>query len=201
MEISLDDNKLSLIHTPDNLEEVIQEIMDSYLTDGRSIWTVELNGEQYNENAPNDAQNVFIDSIRTLKIATKNKQEIILYFLENSGDILETIDKSAILISEFLRTADVQEANKHYLLFLESYQYFYQMIQQCIDMIDPDLQKIIIKGGSVDKKVSALENLFNKMISTQTDEDWPTLADLLEYELVPLFREWGELLPVLEKMQ
>ncbi len=201
MEILLDSKELSLPGHPDNLEEVISEVAAHHLNNERTIWSVKINGSHYSEIRPNDAQDMGVDNIRTLEIGTKSGKEIILDFLRDDQAVINTLVDSASKISEFFRMTHMHEAHQHYMLFLESYQYFFQMIQQSIDIILPDFQKIFIKEKSINQKVEALENLFNQMISSQANEDWIMLANLLEYELVPLLREWEELLPVIERMQ
>ena len=39
----------------------------------------------------------------------------------------------------------------------------------------------------------------DQMLKVQEDEDWVMLADLLEYELIPLLKEWNEILAVLQE--
>jgi len=37
------------------------------------------------------------------------------------------------------------------------------------------------------------------MLHVQEEEDWIMLADLLEYELIPLLEEWKSILPLLKE--
>jgi len=41
--------------------------------------------------------------------------------------------------------------------------------------------------------------VIDQMLKVQEDEDWVMLADLLEYELIPLLKEWNKILAVLQK--
>lgn len=200
MEIFLDNKELTLSNHPDNLEGIMQEVMTNFLNDERIVWTLKLNGQNYSESTPHDALKIGIDDINSLEIGTKEKKEIVLNFLTNGDELIRILNESAIKISGLFRLSDIQEANKHYMLFLESYQYFFQMIQEGINSLLPEFQEIIIEGCAISLKVDALKKLFNDMISSQEKEDWIMLADLLEYELVPLLKEWNKFLLPLKKM-
>jgi Mg2+ and Co2+ transporter CorA len=187
-----------MISTFSNLEDVLSEIVRDQDRQDRVVWTVRLNGENYSEATPHDARKIRVEDIQSLEINTMGKTEISQEFLQNGGKMLEILNQSAKEISGLFRKADEKEANKRYLEFIESYQDLFQMLRHTRDAMNLDFGDIMIHGASVNDKLEALQRLFDQMIHAQEGRDWVMLADLLEYELASLLKEWEEILPVLE---
>lgn len=201
MQIYLDDQSLDIVNSNQNLESVLQTILSEHVADGNMIWTVKINGMYYHEHIPHEASTIYSSDIETLEIGTKTKKEIVKDFLNNSKPLIGIINASALKIADLFRRDDKQIANQHYSNFLESYKSLFQMIQQSIDMLPPDFQKVFVNGTDVPAKIHDLEVLLNKMIDIQQRNDWLSLADVLEHELPPVLTLWQNALPVLEKMQ
>jgi len=178
MKILIDGTETPLSGSFGNLEEVLQEILSSHISEEKIVWTVRLNGENYSEKASHDARKVKIDTIHTLEIGTTDKTEICRSFLENGGMIFDDLRESVKKISGLFRMADEKEANKHFIKFLESYRDLIQMLRQSEGILKLDFQE----------KLVSLEKLSDEIIAAQENADWIMLADLLEYELAPLLK-------------
>jgi len=179
MKILIDGAQMTLSHSFSNLEEILQEILENQINQERTVWTVRLNGESYSEEKPHDTRQIKTGDIHTLEIGTMDKIEISRSFLENSGLMMDNLCECLEKISGLFRMAGEKEANTHFIRFLESYQDLIHMLRQCEEILKLDLQE----------KLVPLEKLFDAIIVTQEKEDWFMLADLLEYELVPLLKE------------
>ena len=199
MQTSIDGKEIGLSGADRNLEGVLKEVMGKYLGEDRIMWSITLNGEQYNEKSPHDARKIRTEDIQTLEIATMDKIGICRSFLKNGRVLLDSLCNSAQKISELFRMGDEKEANKHYARFLESYQGLFQMIEESKNTLRLDFQNITIEGTSIDEKTAALGKLFDKMMQAQKEKDWILLADCVEFELQPLLKEWGRILPVLDE--
>jgi hypothetical protein len=51
----------------------------------------------------------------------------------------------------------------------------------------------------MDAALEAFSTLLNEMIEVQENEDWVLLADLLEYEFLPVVEKWVPVVKDLEK--
>ena len=178
MKILIDGSETLFSGSFGNLEEVLQEILKNQIGGERIVWTVRLNGENYNEKAPHDARKIKMDDIHTLEIGTTDKTGICRAFLENSGMIFDDLRESVEKISGLFRMSDEKEANRHFIKFLESYRDLILMLRQSEGILESDFQE----------KLVPLEKLADEIIAAQEKEDWIMLADLLEYELTPLLK-------------
>lgn len=61
-----------------------------------------------------------------------------------------------------------------------------------------DARDIIIDGESIKDRQARLLTLSEEMLKANSDKDWKdwvVLADLLDYELLPYYKEWAALWP------
>lgn len=199
MEISLDRKRLGLERAQsNNLEEILMKVMSEHVQPGKIITAVKLNGTGYSEKNPHDAASVPMKDIRTLEIDTMSAEEMARHFFTKGGKYLDLLIKGAEKISELFRVADETEANDHYVEYLENLQLFLQMIAQCTEVLHLDLSAIPFQKATVKDEVQKLSGVIDQMRKVQENEDWVMLADLLEYELIPLLKEWNGILALLQ---
>ena len=189
MKLLIDGQETGMIGRFGNLEDLLSQIALDQDRHDRIIWDVMVNGENYNEATPHDARGMSIDSIRSLEVGTKDKAEISDDFIRNSGDMFQILTRSAEEIAGLFRKADEGDANQRYLEFLASYQDMFQML----------LNVKTVLNLPMDDKLEAFESLLDKMIGAQENQDWVMLADLLEYELVPVLKEWEDMFKEFER--
>jgi hypothetical protein len=58
-----------------------------------------------------------------------------------------------------------------------------------------DARDIIIDGESIKDRQARQLTLSEEMLKANSDKDWVVLADLLDYELLPCYKEWAALWP------
>lgn len=189
MKIFVDGRDVTLSGTCFNLQDVLQEIVESQADRNRVVWSVKVNEEDFSERRPHDAEHQSVADIRMLEIGTMDSTEICHTFLRNSGLILDCLCKGADRISELFRLEDQQEANKHYGNFLESCQAFFAMLHQSEVVLRLDLQAFCAQGTTLRKKLRDSAQVFDNMLTAQKKKDWVMLADLLKFELSPLLKE------------
>jgi len=200
MEISVDRQHIELGEAQiNNLEEILIKVMSEHVQLGKVITAVKLNGTGYSEKNPHDAARIPLKDIKTLEVDTMSAKEMARHFFTNGGKYLDPLIKGAEKISELFRVADETEANEHYVEYLENLRLFLQMIAQCTDALHLDLSAIPFQKATVKEEVQKLSDVVDQMLKVQENEDWVMLADLLEYELIPLLKGWNEILAVLQK--
>ncbi len=158
---------------------------------------MKLNGEVYSEEKPHDAVRITLSDIKALEIDTIATDEIAWRFLDSGVEQMDMIIQGAQKISELFRIADETEANEQYADFLETLRLFLQMIVEVKAILSLDLASTF-KGGTVEDRLQRLSEMMDRMLHVQEEEDWFMLADLLEYELIPLLEEWKSILPLLK---
>jgi len=70
-----------------------------------------------------------------------------------------------------------------------------QLLTRLVDMLaGPVGLNLDAAGADIRTDLAALGATLDAIVSAQTAEDWPTVADILEYELEPAIRRWAEIL-------
>jgi hypothetical protein len=198
MEISLDRKSIELEGPAGiNLEEILTRVMSEHVQPGKVITRVKLNGTGYSEENPHDAARVPSKDIKTLEIDTMSAEEMARHFFRNGGKYLDLLIKGAEKISELFRIADETEANEHYSEYLENLRLFIQMVAESKEALHLNLSAIPFQNATVEDEVQKLSNVMDQMLKVQENEDWVMLADLLEYELIPLLRGWESITGIL----
>ena len=200
MEISLDRKSIELEGPQgSNLEEILMRVMSEHVQPGTVITGVKLNGAGYSEKKPHDAEDVPVKDIKTLEIDTMSAEEMARHFFHNGGKHLDLLIKGAEKISELFRIADETEANEHYSEYLENLRLFIKMVAESKEALRLNFSAIPFQNATVEDEVQKLSNVMDQMLKVQENEDWVMLADLLEYELIPLLKGWDQILALLRE--
>jgi hypothetical protein len=182
-----------------NLEEILLNLMEHPATNGRIICTVVLNGSPYSEEVPHAALEVDRSSIATLSLDTLTLEDMGLNFLKSGPRYLETLLEALPRIVESFRLGDEQEANEHFLNFLEALQLLMSMLEQTRHVLN------LWQGGEGENSseltgyLDSLVEILNTLIALQEQKDWVFLADVLEYELADSLRLLATILPRLSQ--
>jgi hypothetical protein len=180
-----------------NLEEILINLMEHPSTIGRVITGVNLNGEPYSEEVPHAALEVSRNTIETLSLKTLTLEDMGFNFLKTSPLYVVTLLEALPKIVETFRIGDEQEANEHFLNFLEALHLLMTLLEQTRHVLGlwqgSDNENI----SSLNQYLDSLVSILNTLINLQEQKDWIFLADVLEYELQDSLKRLSDLLPTL----
>ncbi|MDR1545692.1 MAG: hypothetical protein LBU12_03060 [Deltaproteobacteria bacterium] len=180
-----------------NLEEILINLMEHPSTNGRVITGVKLNGSPYSEEVPHAALEVERETIDSLSLDTLTLEDLGLNFLKTGPAYLAALLEALPKIVENFRLGDEQEANEHFLNFLEALHLLMTLLEQTRHVLG------LWQGGdeedssSLNQYLESLAKILNTLIALQEQKDWIFLADVLEYELQDSLRKLAALLPQL----
>jgi hypothetical protein len=182
-----------------NLEEIIASLMEHPAVGNRIITQVLVNGDHYQEEVPHAALEVDRSQIKSLDLVTHSAEDLCLHFLENGHCFVETLRLALPKVIQEFRLGDENEANEHFLSFLESLHLTLGMVEQA--KLAMGLGEDIEVGGqgSLNDYLTRLADILNNLVGLQEQSDWIYLADVLEYELDQALVELVELIPLLKK--
>jgi hypothetical protein len=182
-----------------NLEEILLNLMEHPSTSGRVIRQIYLNGEPYSEDVPHAALEVPRDDIGSLKLDTLTLEDMGLNFLKTGPAYLATLLEALNKIVESFRLGDEQEANEHFLNFLEALHLLMTLLEQTRYVLG------LWQGGdnenasSLNNYLESLALLLDSILKLQEQKDWVYLADVLEYEFQDSLRKLAAILPTLSQ--
>ncbi|MEW5722379.1 MAG: hypothetical protein AB1896_04700 [Thermodesulfobacteriota bacterium] len=183
----------------ENLEEMLRELQERHLPPDRMVGEVRLNGRSYNEDLPHAAIEVGRGSIESLELITRSPEEIALHFVRHGTDLMDGLVRSIPRITEIFRLGDEEEANEHFLRFLDSLHLLLGMIQRTAAVLGVDPKTSLDQAGSLEARLESLAELLGRILDTQEQSDWVFLADILEYEVAAEIEALRDFLPHLTR--
>jgi hypothetical protein len=170
----------------ETLKEVLDAILinrrDSYL---RRAW---VDGQEISSNAQ-DSVMTLTSSIGLLKLELASLQDVLSNNLDNAKDYLKKLIPGFQKAADLFRMENEQEANKYYLQILDGVDWFSQVLLTILQSWEKNLE-----GQSLEERQKKLTGLIAQMLEANQNQDWVLMADLLEYEMIPLYEDWQEVL-------
>lgn len=181
-----------------DLEQILEDLQTRHVSPGRTIVEVFVDGKTYSEGMPHEAVGTARGGIKTLDLATKSAEEIVLHFVENGQALITGLVEALPRIAELFRLGDEVEGNEYFLRFLNSIQLLVKMMPQMERVFPGILGADLGKGGSLGATLEALDKGLAGLLEIQRSVDWWTLADHLERELPPVLADLRKGFPALE---
>lgn len=173
--------ELSDIDTFNKLLEAIRSKLDSEIIEKIYLDDVEVNESYLINNEPE------IEKISELKLITKKNEELILETLEEADDYLPNLKEGVMKTSELFRKGDNEEANLKYQLCLEGLEWYINVLQRILSLIEAEKLKEEIQSC-----LSDINNMLVDLMKAYKNEDIVFVADLLEYEIADYIDEFIE---------
>jgi hypothetical protein len=170
----------------ETLKEVLDVILknreDSYI---RRVW---LDGQEVSSTAQ-DSLMTSTSSIALLELEVANLQDVLANNLVNVKEYLEKLIPGFQKAADLFRMENEQEANKYYLQILDGVDWFSQVIVTIMQSWGEKLE-----GQSLEERQKKQTEFMAQMLEANQNQDWVLMADILEYEMIPLYEDWREVL-------
>ena len=171
-----------------NLEEVIVVTSKDASLENRVITDVFLNGELFSELYPHQAEDIAIDEVQSLEIRSVPIGQMALDMTNELHKVTQLMANGSRTVARLFRQADDDEA-------LEMLQDVLDVAKDFMGMLGVLRAEFFIKGDDVfSANVDTFSNLLGEMTEVLQNEDWILLADLLEFEFVPVCENWKQVI-------
>ncbi len=199
MQVTLNDQSLpvDLSHLR-NLEEVLMELNEKFIPTGEQLFQVQLNGQFFTERYPRESRYITLGEVSTLDLKTVTDSDLARGILGDAAlkvqTLVEALEKGAALF----RLAAEDEANYYFAQVLDALRWLLQTGEGACQVLDVDLAKECSpQVGDVAEFLKRFQDLLDEMLQVYQEEDYILLADLMEYELLPMVQEWQKILSLL----
>ncbi|HCF04980.1 MAG: hypothetical protein JG774_833 [Desulfomicrobiaceae bacterium] len=163
-----------------NLEQVLERVMEDGRMQDRIVTDVLVNGEAFSEIYPHQAEDVDISFVDKVEVVSVSVAEMGMSIARELYKVISLMQKAAKRTAELFRLADDGAA-------LEMYSDLTEVCRDFLNMVGVLRAEFSLQNLSAfEQSVADLSALFSEMIEIQENEDWILLADLLEYEFLPL---------------
>jgi len=173
------------------LDSMVQQTPGSYI---RRIW---LDDQEFPSDDREALQKKPSD-IDSLEVELANLKDLVATNLANALDYLKKLIPGFEQAADLFRAGNEQESNKYYLQILDGIDWFSQVISVIMSPDKGETELPDTDDESLEVRQKKLTDLMSQMLEANENQDWVLLADILEYEMVPFYKDWEKILSKLE---
>ena len=174
----------------ETMEEVMNAIVksrqNSYI---RRVW---LDGQEVSSDSQ-DILKTSPTSVGLLELELAKLQDLLANNLTNAKDYLVRLIPGFQKAADLFRMGNEQEANQYYLQVLDGIEWFSQVV-----IIIVSTQENKSEEKSLEERQKKLTDLMSQMLEANQNQDWVLMADLMEYEMIPFYKDWEVVLSRIE---
>ena len=173
------------------LDSMVKKTPGSYI---RRIW---LDGKE----SPSDDREALQKNpsdIDSLEVELANLKDLVATNIANALDYLKKLIPGFEQAADLFRTGNEQEANKYYLQILDGIDWFSQVVSVIMQPDEEETELSDADDENLQVRQKKLTDLMSQMLEANQNKDWVLLADILEYEMVPFYKDWENILSKLE---
>ncbi|MDB9777108.1 hypothetical protein OAB27_00170 [bacterium] len=177
----------------ETLGDLLSHIEKVGVAQGNVVRSIKINGQESSPDS-SEAQRTQISEIATLEVEISTLADMINKNIENADAYLIRLIPGIEKSVELFRIGNEQEANKFFVKIVDGIDWFSQVLDIILTAkeISPET---VFEGKSIQDRRTSLVGLTQQMVDANKNQDWVLLADLLEYEILPYYQEWSNLLP------
>ena len=178
--------------------ETLEAILDMMVknTPGSYIRRIWLDQQEFPSDDRETLQKKPVD-INSLEVELADLKDLVATNLSNALDYLEKLIPGFDQAADLFRTGNEQEANKYYIQILDGMDWFSEVINIVMD----SEFKRSAPEDTLRLRQAKLTNLMSQMLEANKNQDWVLLADILEYEMIPFYKEWQTILTKIKNPQ
>ena len=176
-----------------NLEQVFDTMVQEGYLEDRIVTDVLVNNEPYSEIYPHQSEDIDMDEVKSIEVTTMATADMAIEITRELYKVVTLMLEGGKSVAELFRQADDSEA-------LETYQDLLDVTRNFLSMIGLLRNEYSLKDHqSYLEAAEEMTNLFTEMTEVLENEDWILLADLLEYEFLPVAEKWKKVIAQLRE--
>ena len=171
--------------------ETLEAILDMLVknTPGSYIRRIWLDQQEFPSDDQETLQKKPVD-INSLEVELADLKDLVATNLSNALDYLEKLIPGFDQAADLFRTGNEQEANKYYIQILDGMDWFSEVVNVVMSSEGEEQEP----ENSLQIRQAKLTDLMSQMLEANKNQDWVLLADILEYEMTPFYKEWQTIL-------
>ena len=172
-----------------NLEEILVGVMNNQEMDSRIVTDVLVNDESFSEIYPHQAEDIGSEFIKSVEVRSMPVGEMASNIAREMYKVAQIMSNGAQHVARLFRQADDAEA-------LDMLQDLLDVTRDFMNMIGVLRNEFCLDSGNKEfnERTEQLSTLLTEMSDVLESADWILLADLLEYEFLPLSQNWKQVI-------
>ena len=177
--------------------ETLEAILDTMVknTPGTYIRRIWLDQQEFPADDQETLQKKPTD-INSLEVELADLKDLVATNLSNALDYLEKLIPGFDQAADLFRMGNEQEANKYYIQILDGMDWFSEVVNVVMSSEGEGQEP----ENSLQVRQAKLTDLMSQMLEANKNQDWVLLADILEYEMIPFYKEWQNILTKLKNL-
>ncbi len=176
-----------------NLEELLVNVLEKSNMENRVVTDIFVNKEQFSEIYPHQAEDIGCEAIESVEVRSMPVGEMAINIAREMYKVAQMMGNGSKEVARLFRQADDAEALELFQDLLDVTRDFMGMINVLRSEFSLSKNKEIIHSSET------LSSLLVEMTEVLENEDWILLADLLEYEFLPVCENWKKAIQVLRE--
>lgn len=176
-----------------NLEEILVNVMGESVMENRVVTDVLVNNESFSEIYPHQAEDISSEFINSVEVRSVPVGEMAVDIAREMYKVAQMMANASRTVARLFRKAEDSEA-------LELLQDLLDVTRDFMAMLGVLRSEFALTNS---KEFAALVDQFSNLLSEMTEvlenEDWILLADLLEYEFLPVCESWKKVTQALRE--
>jgi hypothetical protein len=167
-----------------------------FIPEGRVIKNIAINGTQYDDLILNaDKSKAFkLGSADEIKITTMSQFELLNGSIEAAIAFLNEFKAGIVKTTDEIRWGNSAGGFKNFSEYLKGLTTFIQIMEKISEFLNINYDSLVYGGKSVQSYFNDLEKILSSVLSTQVEQDYVLLADVVEFELRPNIDIWENIL-------
>lgn len=176
-----------------NLEEILVNVMSEGTMENRVVTDVLVNNETFSEIYPHQAEDIGSQFIKSVEVRSVPVGEMAVNIAREMYKVAQIMANGSHHVARMFRQAEDAEA-------LELFQDLLDVTRDFMNMMGV-LRAEFSMTNTKDfmNNVEQFSNLLSEMTEVLESEDWILLADLLEYEFLPVCENWKKVIQLLRE--
>lgn len=170
-----------------NLEEVLVQVMENEL-ENRIVTDILVNDATFSELYPHQAEDIESSEVQKVEVRSVSVQQMAADVTEELYKVIILMTNSASRTASLLRKAEIGDALEVAADVIDVTRHFLGTIALLRNEFSINRNDEL---APLAEKMSALLDEMSEMIA---QEDWFLLADLAEYEFIPVCEDWNSVL-------
>ncbi|MDR1489800.1 MAG: hypothetical protein LBS65_04845 [Desulfovibrio sp.] len=176
-----------------NLEELLVKVIEEEGLGDRIVTDVLVDDEAFSELYPHQAEDIEADSFKRVEIRTVSADQMASDIVQELPKVIDIMAGGSRRAAELLREADLAEG-------LEVLQDIIAVSRELLNTIYV-LRSQYSTGPCAELAAmsDSLGDLLGEIADIMGNEDWMLVADLLEYEYLPVCEGWRGVIAAIER--
>lgn len=201
MKVFIDDVLCEAGSDVDSLHDIIYRDIKKVIPPGCVIKNIYINEK--------NCDDIMLDVQKSKAFKLSEKDEIKITTMNQKNLVNDSIDAAISFLKEFKNgivkaTDEIRWGNsaggfKNFSEYLKGLTTFVQIMEKISEFLKIDYNEIDYNGKNVQSYFKDLEKILASILSTQVEQDYVLLADIVEFELKPNIEVWNNILEFMKK--